>query len=42
MSKDLIQKQIDKKYEFGFTTNVDADKLPPGLDENVIKTISKK
>ena len=42
MSKDLIQKQIDKKYEFGFTTNVDADTLPPGLDENVIKTISKK
>ncbi len=42
MSKDLIQKQIDKKYEFGFTTNIDADTLPPGLDENVIKTISKK
>ena len=42
MSKDIIQKQIDKKYEFGFTTDVDADTLPPGLDEGVIQTISKK
>ena len=42
MSKNIIQKQIDKKYEFGFTTDVDADTLPPGLDEGVIQTISKK
>ena len=42
MSKDLINKQLDKKYEFGFTTNVEQETLPPGLDEEVIKIISKK
>ena len=42
MSKDLINKQLDKKYEFGFTTNVEQETLPPGLDEEVIKIISNK
>ncbi len=42
MSKDLINKQLDKKYEFGFTTDVEQETLPPGLDEEVIKIISNK
>ena len=42
MSKDLINKQLDKKYEFGFTTDVEQETLPPGLDEEVIQIISKK
>ena len=42
MSKDLINKQLDKKYEFGFTTNVEQETLHPGLDEEVIKIISNK
>ena len=42
MANDTIRNQLDKKYEFGFTTEIDQETLPPGLDEGVIKTISKK
>ena len=42
MSNDTIQKQLDKKYEFGFTTEVEQETLPPGLSEDVIRTISAK
>ena len=42
MSKNIINKQLNKKYEFGFTTNVEQETLPPGLNEDVIKTISAK
>jgi len=42
MSNDTIQKQLDKKYEFGFTTDVEQETLPPGLSEDVIRTISAK
>ena len=42
MSNDTIQKQLDKKYEFGFTTDVEQETLPPGLSEDVIRIISAK
>ena len=42
MANDTIRNQLDKKYEFGFTTDIDQETLPPGLDEGVIKSISKK
>tara|TARA_B100001142_G_scaffold330253_1_gene397358 strand:+ start:3788 stop:5224 length:1437 start_codon:yes stop_codon:yes gene_type:complete len=42
MANDTIRNQLDKKYEFGFTTDIDQETLPPGLDEGIIKTISKK
>ena len=29
----LFGKQIDKEYEYGFTTDVEAYTLPPGLNE---------
>ena len=32
--------QVDKEYKEGFTTNVEAYTLPPGLNEDVIKKIS--
>ena len=43
-SKDqiTIDDSINKEYEYGFVTNIEQDTLPPGLDENVIKIISKK
>jgi Fe-S cluster assembly protein SufB len=34
---DLI---VRKEYEHGFVTAVDSDTLPPGLDEDIIKSIS--
>jgi len=39
--QDVLQKTLDKKYQAGFTTNVESETLPPGLDENVIRHISK-
>ena len=41
LDKDsLFGKQIDKEYEYGFTTDVEAYTLPPGLNEDVIAKIS--
>ena len=33
---------IDKKYEAGFSTNVETDLLPKGLNEDIVKQISSK
>jgi len=38
---DALQEKLKKKYDAGFTTNVESVTLPPGLDENTIKQISK-
>ena len=37
-----LDKLIDSDYEAGFTTAVESDTLPPGLDEGVIRFISEK
>lgn len=37
-----LNQLIQKKYAFGFVTDVDADALPPGLDESVVRWISHK
>ncbi len=33
---------IEQEYKYGFVTNVEADAIPPGLDEDVIRLISLK
>ena len=38
----LLDEFTRKEYEFGFTTDIDADTLAPGLNEEVIRIISKK
>ena len=38
----ILTDTLNKKYEYGFVTNIDQETLPPGLNENVIKTISNK
>ncbi len=40
-SKKIINDLQDKKYDAGFTTNIEQDIFPPGLDEDVVKKISK-
>jgi Fe-S cluster assembly protein SufB len=42
MSQAEIDKVIDSEYSAGFTTSVESDTLPPGLDEDVIRFISAK
>ena len=38
----ILSDTLNKKYEYGFVTNIDQDTLPPGLNENIIRIISKK
>ncbi len=33
---------VGKKYKYGFVTDIDADTVPPGLDEDVIRLISAR
>ena len=37
-----LDKAIHREYEAGFTTDVESETLPPGLDEEVIRHISHK
>ena len=42
-SKNAFVKQVaEQKYQFGFTTNVQTDIIPTGLNEDVIRLISQK
>ncbi len=37
-----VEALVKKEYEHGFVTDIDSDTLPPGLNEDVIRLISKK
>ncbi len=37
-----IEELVSKEYKYGFTTNIETDTIPPGLSEDVIRTISAK
>jgi Fe-S cluster assembly protein SufB len=37
-----IQELADREYEYGFVTDIEADTLPPGLNEDVVRFISRK
>jgi hypothetical protein len=41
-STKMLEDFANKEYEHGFVTEVDQDVLPPGLDEDVIRTISAR
>jgi Fe-S cluster assembly protein SufB len=38
----ILSEVTSKEYEFGFTTDVESDTVDPGLNEEVIRTISAK
>ena len=38
----IIDSNLEKDYEYGFVTDIESETIPPGLNERVIKTISKK
>jgi Fe-S cluster assembly protein SufB len=37
-----VEDFIGQKYKHGFVTEIDSDTVPPGLDEDVIRLISRK
>jgi Fe-S cluster assembly protein SufB len=41
-STNNIQELANREYKYGFVTDIEADTVPPGLDEDVIRLISAK
>ncbi len=39
---DLLEEVTRKEYEFGWTTDIEADKAPAGINEEIIRFISAK
>ncbi len=39
---EYVKQVVDQKYEFGFTTDVETEVIPVGLNEDVIRLISRK
>jgi Fe-S cluster assembly protein SufB len=39
---EALESHISSDYKYGFVTSIDADELPPGLDEGVVAAISAK
>lgn len=39
---DLREELKTKEYEYGFYTDIDSDTFPVGLDESIVRSISKK
>jgi Fe-S cluster assembly protein SufB len=42
MSSEPIDALLARSYRHGFVTDIDSDTLPPGLDEDVVRFISRK
>jgi len=40
--KNIVRNITEKKYEYGFTTHVDTEIIEKGLNEDVVRLISKK
>ena len=42
-TEEELKKQLEtKEYEYGFYTDIDSETFPVGLNEDIVKAISKK
>ena len=42
-TEEELKKQLEtKEYEYGFYTDIDSETFPVGLNEEIVKAISKK
>src|SRR5215468_1606560 len=41
-TSDQLEKLIARGYQHGFVTDIESDTVPPGLDEDVVRMISRK
>ncbi len=41
-SKDILENLENEGYKYGFTSDIEADSIPNGLSEEVVRLISKK
>jgi len=37
-----LERLANREYQYGFVTQIDEDRVPPGLDENIVRVISAK
>jgi Fe-S cluster assembly protein SufB len=37
-----LERLANREYQYGFVTEIDEDRVPPGLDENTVRLISAK
>src|SRR5687768_3941223 len=37
-----IEAFTDREYKYGFVTDIEADEVPPGLNEDIVRLISAK
>jgi len=42
MTEKVITESINQDYKYGFVTDIEQEKIPPGLNEQVVKIISDK
>jgi Fe-S cluster assembly protein SufB len=42
MANNYLKQIVKKNYEYGFVTAIEADALPPGLSEEVVRAISRR
>jgi len=42
MANNEINDKLNQEYKYGFVTDIEADELPKGLNEDIIRAISKK
>ncbi|MCL2435366.1 MAG: Fe-S cluster assembly protein SufB [Lentimicrobiaceae bacterium] len=42
MAKDIISQITTSEYQYGFVSNIDVEEFPKGLNEEVIRLISKR
>ena len=39
---ESVDSLVNRAYDAGFVTAIESDTLPPGLDEDVVRSISAK
>ncbi|MFN8437109.1 MAG: Fe-S cluster assembly protein SufB [Cytophagales bacterium] len=42
MANEILEEFTSSEYKYGFVTNIEADEAPKGLNEDIIRFISKK
>ena len=42
MAKDIISQLTDNEYQYGFVSDIDMEEFPKGLNEDIIRLISKR
>jgi Fe-S cluster assembly protein SufB len=42
MATQSVEELAQREYQYGFITDIEADTVPPGLNEDVIRLISAK